>query len=447
MMNRFYLIIFLYGLIGVISAFASDNLFKEPVRRDPHTKLVIFGARHGNRNPEGFLNESKGYYGFEGPLELTAFGKRQGYAFGREMRVFLQSFINGNYLPSEASFYTSSASRTQMTLQAVLAGLFPPRSFAVWNLALDWSPVPYTIDDPMLRMYSVACPESDTAWKPIDDETLDTIVQEKQKFNPILQYISANTGWPPKFSSAADLADNLNQFEIHNLSLPDWIEVDNFTTSTNTTLIDEIMSLQEYPQIQCANYNPCRNLMAGVWLQTLSERLHKLSNGTDDGEVAQKLIGFISHTEIVLSAMLAMGLMANRVETTGGFILEVRDTPVWEARFLEHEPLAADEHLIFRAKYGPELRKIASKDDWIPLDDLVDFIHSNSISNWPVACGIKNDDTGEVPSDTDKLIVDVLEVVKAEKEKANSVCSSSFSFAFMSFIFLIKFMTIIELRF
>ena len=78
------------------------------------------------------------------------------------MRVFLQSFINGNYLPSEASFYTSSASRTQMTLQAVLAGLFPPRSFAVWNLALDWSPVPYTIDDPMLRMYSVACPESDT---------------------------------------------------------------------------------------------------------------------------------------------------------------------------------------------------------------------------------------------------------------------------------------------
>lgn len=47
-----------------------------------------------------------------------------------------------------------------MTLQAILAGLYPPRSYAVWNLALDWTPVPYTIDDPMLRMYSVACPES-----------------------------------------------------------------------------------------------------------------------------------------------------------------------------------------------------------------------------------------------------------------------------------------------
>lgn len=36
-----------------------------------------------------------------------------------------------------------------------MAGFYPPDTFAEWNHALEWSPVPYTIDDPMLQMYSV----------------------------------------------------------------------------------------------------------------------------------------------------------------------------------------------------------------------------------------------------------------------------------------------------
>jgi hypothetical protein len=34
-------------------------------------------------------------------------------------------------------------------------------AFADWNTALDWSPVPYSIDDAMLRMFGVKCPTSD----------------------------------------------------------------------------------------------------------------------------------------------------------------------------------------------------------------------------------------------------------------------------------------------
>lgn len=36
-----------------------------------------------------------------------------------------------------------------------MAGFYPPDTFAEWNHALEWSPVPYNIDDPMLRIYSV----------------------------------------------------------------------------------------------------------------------------------------------------------------------------------------------------------------------------------------------------------------------------------------------------
>jgi hypothetical protein len=46
-------------------------------------------------------------------------------------------------------------------IKVALAGLYTPETFADWNNALDWSPVPYAIDDPMLRMYAVKCPASD----------------------------------------------------------------------------------------------------------------------------------------------------------------------------------------------------------------------------------------------------------------------------------------------
>lgn len=105
--------------------------------------------------------------------------------------------------------------------------------------------------------------------------------------------------------------------------------------------------LEEYPQITCAKYVPCQNLMSGVWLQNIVDRLQSLVNSTDDAKT-EKLLGFVSHTEIVLSAMKSMGLIFDKLDTSAGFILEVRDTPIWEARFLFHEPIAADEHVIYK---------------------------------------------------------------------------------------------------
>lgn len=41
-----------------------------------------------------------------------------------------------------------------------MAGFYPPDTFAEWNHALEWTPVPYIINDTMLRMYAIEnCPE------------------------------------------------------------------------------------------------------------------------------------------------------------------------------------------------------------------------------------------------------------------------------------------------
>ncbi|KIH60908.1 hypothetical protein ANCDUO_08826 [Ancylostoma duodenale] len=68
----------------------------EVIRRDPNTKLILWGTRHGNRNPEQLVFKTPSVWGFEGNTELTQrassfsieisaersdiFSKKKGYA-------------------------------------------------------------------------------------------------------------------------------------------------------------------------------------------------------------------------------------------------------------------------------------------------------------------------------------------------------------------------------
>ncbi|CAB3409566.1 unnamed protein product [Caenorhabditis bovis] len=113
-------------------AIANEPLPANSVNIDPNTVFVIFGARHGNRNPDEFLPNVTRKWGQEGSLELTSIGKRQSYAMGVELRAFIGNLSAKNYNASEVKYYSSSANRCQMTLQAALAGLHPPEDWSVW---------------------------------------------------------------------------------------------------------------------------------------------------------------------------------------------------------------------------------------------------------------------------------------------------------------------------
>jgi hypothetical protein len=126
------------------------------------------------------------------------------------VRSFVGDLVEPNYLPKETKTFSSSANRCQMTLQSALAGVFPPQDFADWNTKLDWTPVPYQIDDAMLRMYAVApCPNSDAAWQPITDDNLPELLNLTRAHKPFIDYVANHTGWNASISSTADVADNL----------------------------------------------------------------------------------------------------------------------------------------------------------------------------------------------------------------------------------------------
>ena len=58
----------LHGSLVIADLEVSET--RESVARDPNTKLVFVGTRHGNRNPAQFLKNITSW-GKEGEMELT----------------------------------------------------------------------------------------------------------------------------------------------------------------------------------------------------------------------------------------------------------------------------------------------------------------------------------------------------------------------------------------
>ncbi|KHJ90420.1 histidine acid phosphatase [Oesophagostomum dentatum] len=293
------------------------------------------------------------------------------------MRKFVGKLISDNYNRTEAKFFSSSANRCQMTLQVALAGLYKPVDWADWDVSgvLPWSPVPYTIDDPMLRMYSVKeCKNSDKVWKPIDDDTLPSLKEAKNRSAALLAYVGKETGWNmSSLSRAADFADNLIEIELYNASYPEWVSHPTLEGYDEKKLVKEALSFAEIHQIACADYEPCRDLMSGVWLKHILTTISDVQNGK-----GPQLAGYASHNEITLSVMKNLGIVKDELTTSAGFVLEFRMKPMPSVRLLAHDPNPIDKHVIYKAELIPELADKAAVDGFISLEDFEAHIKSKA---------------------------------------------------------------------
>ncbi|GMR33671.1 hypothetical protein PMAYCL1PPCAC_03866 [Pristionchus mayeri] len=364
---------------------------KTTVTLDPKTLLVLFGTRHGNRNPEKFVEVPGRTWGQEGELELTSIGKRQAYGLGKEVRAFVgQQFIDGNYRPAQAKFYSSSANRCQMTLQSAVAGVFDPSDWADWNKEkLDhWSPVPYTIDDPMLRMYSVkGCVNSDSAWEPISKDTLPELKKLVKKSKPLLNYMKEKDGRDATISNAADIADNIINMDFYNATYPDWLANPTLKGYNAEKIKKAYLSFAENHMNKCAAHKPCRNMMGGLWANHIISSLEAAASGS----AKTKLIGYASHTEVTLSVMLLLGIDKAELTTSAGFVIELRNgTSPAQVRVLQHDPNPIDAHVIYPAHLVSELKAKTDKDGWMPLPALKDYVKQASFSDWESQCGINH---------------------------------------------------------
>ncbi|XP_018403581.1 PREDICTED: uncharacterized protein LOC108780391 [Cyphomyrmex costatus] len=116
-----------------------------------HSELKIINVvfRHGDRTPDNngremFPNDPYVNYSFypTGLGQLTIEGKKHEYRLGKFLRSRYNDFLGSLYTPKILIARSSDYERTKMSLQLVLASLFPPKSVQRWNPLLNWQPIP-----------------------------------------------------------------------------------------------------------------------------------------------------------------------------------------------------------------------------------------------------------------------------------------------------------------
>lgn len=69
-------------------------------------------------------------------------GRVEMYNLGKVLREMYNGFLGTSYYAEEFKAFSTAYDRTLMSVQTLLAGMFPPEGFQVWDDRLPWQPIP-----------------------------------------------------------------------------------------------------------------------------------------------------------------------------------------------------------------------------------------------------------------------------------------------------------------
>lgn len=80
------------------------------------------------------------------------------FELGQWLRTRYNKFLGDLYSPDLVYAQSTGVSRTKMSLELVLAGLWPPKNTPLeWNKHLNWQPVPFefeSLDKDTVRVFT-----------------------------------------------------------------------------------------------------------------------------------------------------------------------------------------------------------------------------------------------------------------------------------------------------
>ncbi|XP_076250786.1 venom acid phosphatase Acph-1-like [Rhynchophorus ferrugineus] len=219
---------------------------------------VLF--RHGNRTADRqhelypndpYLNEP--YFPY-GNGQLTKVGKKKEYDLGKSLRARYNTLLGDQYDPMIVDAYSTDYNRTKMSLQLVLAGLFPPKEEDIFENGLLWQPVPFNYlpkyEDKVLL--GVLCPNY---LKMYDEVTKSEEMQKKfAEHANAFRYISEHSGLNvTRFYDLYNLYFGLSTEEEYGLLLPEWTQIVWPETITNLAIQDYFVSMTTDDMVKMAS--------------------------------------------------------------------------------------------------------------------------------------------------------------------------------------------------
>ncbi|XP_018349039.1 PREDICTED: venom acid phosphatase Acph-1-like [Trachymyrmex septentrionalis] len=284
-------------------------------------RLVSTVFRHGDRTVDKSSHESypndpyngRNFYPV-GDGDLTNAGKKRAYELGLLLRDKYNKFLGDLYYPPNVYARSTWVTRTKMTLQLVLAGLYPPVEIQKWNSELSWQPVdmiyfPIEEDD---LLFPIKCSIYNDIYKKVIQ---NAEVKEKiEQFDNLMKITSKYTG-----TNVTNLLDLVHLYSVlrvessMGLTLPEWTQ-DIFPNGKllNATLL--FFNLLSYDQLN--------NLNGGVLLNRLINDMNKAINGT----LHRKINLFSAHDMNVFGLLLALNISEPHLpEFTSSVIIELHE--------------------------------------------------------------------------------------------------------------------------
>lgn len=196
--------------------------------REYDLKQVHVVFRHGQRTPadtyptDPLINQTFAPYGWG---QLTNFGKESLYDIGSWLRVRYGKLLGKLYSPNKIFAQSTGVSRTQMSIELVLASLYPPEGTALeWNHDLNWQPIPFIsepLDKDTLLLVRTSCPRYHEALTEVleSDKTRKILSDNQQLFENLTSITGMDIKTPDDVQS---LYSTLRAESEFGLKLPHW---------------------------------------------------------------------------------------------------------------------------------------------------------------------------------------------------------------------------------
>lgn len=157
---------------------------------------------------------------------------------------------------------STGVSRTKMSIQLVLAGLFPPKGTPLeWNKELNWMPVPYDyepLDKDTLLLVRTSCPRYHEELERVHKEDIKDLLLENSK---LFENLTKITGL--EIHNADDvqsLYSTLKAEKEYGLKLPQW---------TKDYFPDKLQCLTDKSYLINAYNDELKRLKGGVFIKKL----------------------------------------------------------------------------------------------------------------------------------------------------------------------------------
>lgn len=287
-------------------------------------KLVLVNVvfRHGDRAPDRDIGESypndpnvNASFFPMGSGGMTNEGKRRSYNLGKVLRERYSDFLGPIYLPENIKAQSTDSQRTIMSLQLVLASLYPPDTLQKWNTDLNWQPIPFIYKKKKRDwlLWPTNCPRYKDEYEKVlkSSEVLTKI----EKFKPLMERLSNLTG--KEIKSMRDVLILYSTLDCENsmhLPIPEWAK--------EYLKNGELAKVGNF-QVELRNYNKLlKKLNGGVLVRKMTEDMIAAKNGTL--EKGRKIILYSAHDLNLGGQILALGITEPHIPNyTSSVILEL----------------------------------------------------------------------------------------------------------------------------